>query len=455
MKYRDIASPELREAILMSKGGAKEQKLRVLRENLDPKPAPRNPSSAPPKRSWRDNVTNAQDLCDQKFPELKFIVPGLFPEGVTLLVSRPKLGKSWLLLQIGAAVANGVSVLASADHPLQGDVLYLNLEDGDRKAQRRMTKHFGALRQNWPAGMTIARSWRRFDQGGLDDLREWCKSVQKPTLVMIDTLKRVRPPRKAGQTDYDADYEACQGLLQLAHEFPGLAFIVAHHDRKMDAEDVFDTVSGTLGLIGGVDTIAILKRTAQGVSLHIEGRDLVDAVEKAVSFDRETCRWMILGEATEVHRTGERGRVLEALDGVADGLAPSEVAGITGLTSANAKQLLHRMAKAGEIVRHSRGRYYHPDTPLPANFSPPVTTVTTVTLPKSEGGIRGLNGDGDKVTVVTERRLDTPPRAPAAGPEVPDLPAFLDRRFNGLGQPALGPGGEDDDLGHLVGGGLR
>ena len=98
--------------------------------------------------------------------------------------------------------------------------------------------------------------------------REWCKSVEKPTLINIDTLKRVRPPKKAGQTDYDADYEACQGLLQLANDVAGLGVFVAHHDRKMDAGEVFDTVSGTLGLIGGVDTIAVLKRKAQGVSLR-------------------------------------------------------------------------------------------------------------------------------------------------------------------------------------------
>jgi hypothetical protein len=286
-----------------------------------------------PRPSWRDGIINAQDLCDLKFPDLKFIVPGLFPEGVTLIVSRPKLGKSWLLLQVGAAIANGVSVLASGDHPLQGDVLYLNLEDGDRKAQRRMTKHFGALRQNWPSRMMIARSWRRFDQGGINDLREWCRSVEKPTLVCVDTLKRVRPPKKAGQSDYDADYEACQGLLQLAHEFPGLAFLVAHHDRKMDAEDVFDTVSGTLGLTGGVDTIAVLKRKAQSVTLHVEGRDLNDSVEKAIQFDRETCRWEILGEAAEFNRSAERTRVLNALKDAPGGLSVSEIKAAAELRS--------------------------------------------------------------------------------------------------------------------------
>src|SRR5208282_3066023 len=101
--------------------------------------------------------------------------------------------------------------------------------------------------------------------------------------------------KRNGQSDYDADYEACQGLLDLSHDFPGLLIIVAHHDRKMDAEDVFDTASGTLGMTGGVDTIVMLKRNGRGVTLHVRGRDLDDDVEKAVKFDRETCRWVILG----------------------------------------------------------------------------------------------------------------------------------------------------------------
>jgi hypothetical protein len=197
-----------------------------------------------------------------------------------------------------------------------------------------MTKYFGCQRETWPERMTIASKWRRLDQGGLDDLREWGKSVMKPALIMIDTLKRARPPKRKGQTDYDADYEACQGLLDLCRECPELAVIVAHHDRKMAADDVFDTVSGTLGLTGGVDTIAILKRIGQGVTLHVQGRDLVEDVEKAVRFDRETCRWVILGEAAEVQRSDQRTRVLDALrEAPPEGMTASEIKGAAGLRS--------------------------------------------------------------------------------------------------------------------------
>ena len=56
-------------------------------------------------------------------------------------MSRPKLGKSWMLLQIGSSIAGGVTTLVSADKSLCGDVLYLSLEDNRRRVQRRMTKY--------------------------------------------------------------------------------------------------------------------------------------------------------------------------------------------------------------------------------------------------------------------------------------------------------------------------
>jgi hypothetical protein len=52
---------------------------------------------------WRTKLIKASDLYDQQFPKLEYVVPGIFPEGVTLFASRPKLGKSWLLLQVGTA----------------------------------------------------------------------------------------------------------------------------------------------------------------------------------------------------------------------------------------------------------------------------------------------------------------------------------------------------------------
>ena len=190
----------------------------------------------------------------------------------------------------------------------------------------------------------------------------------RPTLITVDTLAKVRPEDKTNnKTKYAVDYQACEELVKLTHEFPGLAIIVAHHDRKMDAEDVFDTVSGTLGLTGGVDTIALLKRSGLGITLHIQGRDLADNVEKAVTLDRETCRWMVLGEASEVQRSKEWKLVLEVLrEAGKDGLNVTAIMDRTGLRGRNSVDLLlRRMVKNAAIMRlHKRGMYAASSDPM-------------------------------------------------------------------------------------------
>src|SRR5262249_43287855 len=190
-----------------------------------------------------------------------FIVPCVIPEGLTILAGRPKIGKSWLVLLIGIVLAIGVAALGldyGATMPLRGSVLYLGLEDGRRRLQRRMTKLLGAQPENWPAQLYLKTDWRRFDHGGLDDIRAWHDHAkakgQTPILVVVDTLAKVRAPGNLKASPYQNDHDALAGLQKLAEEL-GIAVLVNHHDRKMDAEDVFDTVSGTLGLTGAVDTI--------------------------------------------------------------------------------------------------------------------------------------------------------------------------------------------------------
>src|SRR5687768_13596808 len=73
-------------------------------------------------------------LDAQTFPPLEYVVPGMIPEGLTLTVGAPKIGKSWMKLGMGLAVASG----GYAFGHLRVDarpVLYLALEDGDRRMQ--------------------------------------------------------------------------------------------------------------------------------------------------------------------------------------------------------------------------------------------------------------------------------------------------------------------------------
>jgi RecA-family ATPase len=207
------------------------------------------PSTLPP---MTERIFSAAALQTMTFPPLKFILPDLVPEGATLLVSRPKLGKSWLVLDIAIATAAGRFTLGTP-----GDVLYLALEDGRRRLQRRITKVLPTFSITWPQGLEIATEWPRADEGGLADIERWLQAHSNARLVIVDTLAQFRKPSTGKGQLYPEDYAAISGLQKLASKY-NVGIIVVHHDRKSEADDVFDTVSGTLGLTGAADTILIL-----------------------------------------------------------------------------------------------------------------------------------------------------------------------------------------------------
>ena len=83
--------------------------------------------------------------------------------------------------------------------------------DGPRRVQSRTAKLL-PLHSEWPEDLTIATEWRRVDQGGLDEIREWVESTRaagrKVAFIAIDVLKMVRPLSQNGRKSaYDHDYE--------------------------------------------------------------------------------------------------------------------------------------------------------------------------------------------------------------------------------------------------------
>jgi len=94
---------------------------------------------AEPAHDWRAGSFTADELQDMRFPPPKWVVPGLIPEGVTLFAGKPKVGKSWMALEIAVAIAAGRPCLGNLE-PEVGDVLYAALEDNPRRLQRRHDK---------------------------------------------------------------------------------------------------------------------------------------------------------------------------------------------------------------------------------------------------------------------------------------------------------------------------
>src|SRR5262249_51517278 len=137
---------------------------------------------AKPSTAWRDGLITAEALQVKQFKPIRIVLSGLIPEGATILGGKPKVGKSWLALDVCLAVSCVRFVLGETK-PVQVDALYLALEDNERRLHWRIKK----IVQNdkWPPRLSLHTVWRRVDQGGLEDIEAWIKSVKEPRLIWI------------------------------------------------------------------------------------------------------------------------------------------------------------------------------------------------------------------------------------------------------------------------------
>jgi hypothetical protein len=293
-------------------------------------------------------------------------VEGVVPEGLVLLAGKPKMGKSWLALALALSVAGGSSLIEGVTVQ-QGGVLYLGLEDTERRLRDRLRLLLGDHYP--PEGLELVTSCPRLDLGGRQHIAAWLEAHPQARLVVVDTLALVRTPPRTRASLYQEDYDALRALKYLA-DARRISLLVVHHLRKGSAEDPLDEISGSTGLTGAADALLVLQRT-RGQSealLHVTGRD-VEEQELPLRFDAESGRWSIRRArppsapppqprpATRRAASVARSALLCVLEAAHGPLSPAQISAQTGKSPAAVRVLLSQMAQAGEIEHPARGQY--------------------------------------------------------------------------------------------------
>lgn len=298
-------------------------------------------------------VFTAAELQKMTFPEPSWIVPGVIPEGVTLLAGKAKVGKSYMILNIALALACGGVALGKINVEQKG-VLYLCLEDRKRRLQDRISALFPC--SSWPENFHMALNWPRVDQGGLPLLQQFLEKHRDVKLVILDTLAKVKA-RGSGPTRsaYDLDYELVDGIKTIADTM-GVSIVIVHHLRKLEAEDPFDCISGSTGLTGAVDTAAVLKKEHGKGKLYIRGRDVE---EQELVFDRDPSGgWTLLGDFENFAVTEERAEILGIFkDAEGLPLTINNLCKLTGRKRQNIYKMLNKLADDGLIKKIAHGQY--------------------------------------------------------------------------------------------------
>jgi hypothetical protein len=308
-------------------------------------PVPDQP--APRRMRWTD-----AELMAVQFPEPRWAVPGLLCEGVNMLAGAPKLGKSWMSLGLGAAIANGDPALNSIDVE-RGPVLYCALEDTGRRLQRRRRQMLAAGGRAAPL-LTLETACPVMIAGGDAVVIEWLEDNPHARLIIIDTFEKMRGADAPGQSAYQGDYAAASRFKTIADHY-GVPILLIHHVRKQGAEDFQSLVSGTNGLTGAMDAILVLERgrgQADGV-LHVTGRDVEEA-DYAMSFDAVSGAWTKLDGPAADYEMGDTRADIVRLLREHGGMKPARIAEALQLNANTVRKTCTRMAGDGQLKAVSR-----------------------------------------------------------------------------------------------------
>jgi len=212
------------------------------------------------------------ELYENVYESRPPIVDGLLYAGTYLFVGAPKVGKSFFMAQLAYHVSMGMKLW---DYEVKkGTVLYLALEDTQKRLQERLFRMFGTESAE-NLHFTI---WAKQLGDGLDEqLQRFVNEHPDTKLIIIDTLQKIRESG-GDKFSYANDYEIVGKLKQFADK-NRICLLLVHHTRKQQADDKFDMISGTNGLLGAADGAFLLqkeKRTSDSATLEVSGRDQQD-----------------------------------------------------------------------------------------------------------------------------------------------------------------------------------
>jgi RecA-family ATPase len=302
---------------------------------------------------------SVSSLMKMEFPELKWMVPSLIPEGLSILSGKPKIGKSIISVNLAVAVATGGDALGKIPVEKYG-VLYIALEDTPRRLQKRFRK---VLKNGEPPdNLFVITSFKPIKEGGLDQLDNWLNQHEDVKFVIIDTLARIKGPSKSNGDLYREDYQSIVSIKKIA-DCHRIAILLIHHTRKAESEDIYDTVLGTTGITGAADTVIVLEKETHGITWHVRGRDVEEA-KLTIEFDSINMGFILVGDAREYSLTNERKEIVTLLRGNGVAMKLKDIANAISKKSSNVRHLLKKLVEDGFVRQPKQGEYIIDDKPI-------------------------------------------------------------------------------------------
>lgn len=314
---------------------------------------------APPE-TWLQPISTL--LSKPELP-VNWMVEGLFSVGASGWIgAEPKVGKSWLVLELIYCLTTGTPFLGQFAVPKPRRVIYIQEEDPEQRVLRRLTQLLrGTEGRTAPADNLLRYAIRA---GFKLDSAAWAARLraalveETADVVVLDVFQRLH---LKSENDQAQMAEVLEVLNALSREF-GCAFIVVHHNRKPQPGNdarANQMLRGSGVLAGWGECSLFLKKSKTGTgrfTVEAESKDAPEQDEFVVVLEDTPnggVRLVLAETLVDEHIAGDAVRFLEAALAVVDSGATctaSVLAERMGVNRSTAYRALEMLAESGHLA---------------------------------------------------------------------------------------------------------
>jgi hypothetical protein len=232
----------------------------------------------------RNRIWTLEELMlDDSTPPEPFVADGiLLPNSLLLIHGSPKVGKSFLTMNLAVALAGGRN-FAGFRIPKPRRVLMLSAEGGyvpNRNRLQKMCRAVSGQSAFWE-NLFVCFDWREplDSDDGLVALKDSIEQ-HRPEILIIDPLVRFHQGEENSATDMARVFRVFRNLM----EDYELSIVLVHHAGK----NVENGARGSSVIQGEYDSSIRILKTNAGIQLEFDMRHVETPAKKSLVFNRDT-----------------------------------------------------------------------------------------------------------------------------------------------------------------------
>lgn len=328
-------------------------------------PAKTPVSAGPPTPTafdYKQHLRPMQALLDNPPPPIKYVVPGLFARGASvLLIGKPKSFKSTLACQIAIGLCGNPDLFDrwAEFAPVVGAhrVVVIDYEQSEQIAAQLLAR----FRKERVPGFQRIDTFPKLDEEGIEALRGLIAG-EKLDAVIIDSWTRAQPELRSGKGVFMGEGEIMQRLTNLAHETGCLIIVIAHGGKRDAADDPMQMIAGTNALPASVDDVLVLYKDGddEGATirrnLFVSGRNIPKPGTYVLERHVAEAHFVVMGNQDTLIR-GEARQKIVALLNMGDPLNLTAIGKALDMPKSNVHRTVEGLARDRLVISNGDGRY--------------------------------------------------------------------------------------------------